>query len=292
MERVAEPLRRMGAPIESTDGCLPLAIDGRELEAIEYQLPVASAQVKSAILLAGLGARGRTTVHRAGADARPHRADAGRRRRARHRRTAARSRSRAARRCACPRCYVPGDISSAAPFLVAAALLPGSQLTVHDIGLNPRRTGPARRARADGRARRASTTRRRSRASRSATSRSSRSRSSRRRSRPTRCRCSSTSCRSSGCSPRCARGKSYVNGAEELRAEGERPHRGRDRLAARDRRARARDADGFAVTRRPDRGRAAADRRARRPPHRDARRGRRASSRARACGSRAPNPRR
>ena len=85
MERVAEPLRRMGAQIESTGGCLPLAIDGRELEAVEYHLPVASAQVKSAILLAGLGAPGRTTGARAGGDARPHRADAGRGRRARHR---------------------------------------------------------------------------------------------------------------------------------------------------------------------------------------------------------------
>ena len=66
---------------------------------------------------------------------------------------------------------MPGDISSAAPFLVAAALLPGSTLTVHDVGLNPLRAGLPRRARADGRARRRSSTGARSRASRSATSR-------------------------------------------------------------------------------------------------------------------------
>ena len=62
MERVAEPLRRMGAQIETTDGHLPLTITGGPLEAIDFELPVASAQVKSAVLLAGLGATGRTTV--------------------------------------------------------------------------------------------------------------------------------------------------------------------------------------------------------------------------------------
>ncbi len=95
--------------------------------------------MKSAILLAGLGARGETTVVEP-APTRDHTelmlaaAGAGSRgARARHRR-AGRARS-------APACSVPGDISSAAPFLVAAALLPGSQLTVHDVGLNPRRTG-------------------------------------------------------------------------------------------------------------------------------------------------------
>ena len=62
MGRIAEPLRRMGARIETTDGHLPLTITGAPLAAIDYELPVASAQVKSAVLLAGLGAAGRTTV--------------------------------------------------------------------------------------------------------------------------------------------------------------------------------------------------------------------------------------
>src|SRR5581483_760630 len=62
MTRVVEPLTRMGAAVETEDGHLPLVVEGRELTAIEYELPVASAQVKSAVLLAGLGARGTTTV--------------------------------------------------------------------------------------------------------------------------------------------------------------------------------------------------------------------------------------
>ena len=62
MERVAEPLRRMGAQVETTDGHLPMTITGGALDPIDYELPVASAQIKSAVLLAGLGAGGRTTV--------------------------------------------------------------------------------------------------------------------------------------------------------------------------------------------------------------------------------------
>ena len=63
MARIADPLSRMGASVETTDGRLPLAIEGRPLKGVDYTLPVASAQVKSAILLAGLGAQGRTIVH-------------------------------------------------------------------------------------------------------------------------------------------------------------------------------------------------------------------------------------
>src|SRR3954452_9762806 len=62
MERIADTLRQMGAQIETTDGHLPLTVTGTKLNAIDYALPVASAQVKSAVLLAGLGAEGRTTV--------------------------------------------------------------------------------------------------------------------------------------------------------------------------------------------------------------------------------------
>ena len=100
-----------------------------------------------------------------------------------------------------PEVLVPGDISSAAPFLAAAALLPGSRLTVHDVGLNPLRAGFLDVLERMG-VRVGILNRRRSRASRSATSRSRAASSSRRRSSAQRCRGSSTSCRSWRCSPR------------------------------------------------------------------------------------------
>ena len=62
MERVAEPLSEMGAHVETNEGRLPLTIEGRALAGIEHEPPVASAQVKSCVLLAGLLAEGRTTV--------------------------------------------------------------------------------------------------------------------------------------------------------------------------------------------------------------------------------------
>ena len=103
-------------------------------------MPVASAQVKSAILLAGLGARGKTTVVEP-TPSRDHTelmlAAAG----AKVTRTPASVTIEAPERLSLPEVLVPGDISSAAPFLVAAALIPGSTLTVHDLGLNPRRAG-------------------------------------------------------------------------------------------------------------------------------------------------------
>jgi 3-phosphoshikimate 1-carboxyvinyltransferase len=140
MERVAEPLRRMGAQIVTTQGRAPIVVEGRPLTAIDYELPVASAQVKSAILLAGLYAEGRTTViepkptrdhtelmlEAAGARVvrRPNSATIGR-----------------AERLELGTLEVPGDFSSAAPLIVAATLLAGSELTIHGVGLNRRRTG-------------------------------------------------------------------------------------------------------------------------------------------------------
>jgi len=140
MDRVAEPLRQMGAEVLVTNSHLPLVIEGRSLTGIEYELPVASAQVKSAVLLAGLGARGRTTVLEP-APTRDHTelmleaAGVPVRRKGRSISVEGTEHLRL------EEVLVPGDISSAAPFLVAAALLPGSSLTVHDIGLNPRRAG-------------------------------------------------------------------------------------------------------------------------------------------------------
>jgi 3-phosphoshikimate 1-carboxyvinyltransferase len=141
MDRVAEPLARMGAHIETTNGLPPLVIEGSDaLRGIDYALPVASAQVKSAILLAGLNADGTTTVVEptptrnhtelmlaaAGADVR--------------RRPSSVSLEPAGS-LRLPEVTVPGDFSAAAPFIVAAMLLPGSELTIHDLGLNPLRTG-------------------------------------------------------------------------------------------------------------------------------------------------------
>jgi 3-phosphoshikimate 1-carboxyvinyltransferase len=141
MGRVIEPLGRMGASIESgAGGRLPLVVTGAELHGIEYELPVASAQVKSAILLAGLGASGPTTVVEP-TPTRDHTELMLEAAGARVQRRAHSVTVEAAGPLSLPEVLVPGDISSAAPFLVAAALLPGSTLTVHDVGLNPLRTG-------------------------------------------------------------------------------------------------------------------------------------------------------
>jgi 3-phosphoshikimate 1-carboxyvinyltransferase len=141
MERVAEPLRRMGARVETTAGGAPVRVEGARLRPVDYQLPVASAQVKSAVLHAALYARGRTTVVEP-APTRDHTEllleSAGARV---VRRRASASLDGPAERLRLDQVEVPGDFSAAAPFLVAAALLAGSQLTVHGVGLNPRRTG-------------------------------------------------------------------------------------------------------------------------------------------------------
>jgi 3-phosphoshikimate 1-carboxyvinyltransferase len=140
-ERAAEPLRRMGASIATTDGHAPVRIEGASLQPISYELPVASAQVKSAILLAGLFAdSGPTTVvephptrdhtermlgalgvrmHRAGRSVSVWPVD----------------------RLPPLDVEIPGDISSAAPLIVAAVLLNGSELILQNVNVNPLRTG-------------------------------------------------------------------------------------------------------------------------------------------------------
>jgi 3-phosphoshikimate 1-carboxyvinyltransferase len=140
MERIAEPLRRMGAQVETADGHLPLAIIGGALQAIDYELPVASAQVKSAILLAALGAEGRTTV----VEPAPTRDHTELMLQAAGARVSIRPTSVSvdpAERLRLGTVEVPGDFSSAAPFIVAATLIPESRITIHDVSLNPRRTG-------------------------------------------------------------------------------------------------------------------------------------------------------
>ena len=140
MKRVMEPLERMGARFSARDGNYPpLRIEGGKLHAIEYELPVPSAQVKSAILLAALLAEGQSTVMEP-VQTRDHTeiallqfgADVTRRRRT----TSLRGR----RHLKAMNVVVPGDISSAAFFICAALLFPSSDLYFQDVGLNPTRT--------------------------------------------------------------------------------------------------------------------------------------------------------
>jgi 3-phosphoshikimate 1-carboxyvinyltransferase len=141
MERVAEPLRRMGARIGTTDGHGPVVVEGVEhLASISYKLPVPSAQVKSAVLLAGVLADGETTVveqlpTRDHTERLLERAGVGVRRRP------GSVTVEGTDRLVLPDVEIPGDFSSAAALLVAAAIVPGSDLTVHGVGLNPNRTG-------------------------------------------------------------------------------------------------------------------------------------------------------
>jgi len=142
MRRVIEPLAQMGADIAAQPGGLPpLRIAGsRRLHGIDYTLPVASAQVKSAILLAGLYANGETRV------AEPHPTrdytermlatfgwpiEFG----------AGWAKLTGGHRLSATDVHVPADFSSAAFFIVAATLVPESELLLHAIGMNPRRTG-------------------------------------------------------------------------------------------------------------------------------------------------------
>lgn len=142
MKRVTGPLAAMGARIWGRGGgdLAPLAIHGSPLRPIDYDSPIASAQVKSAVLLAGLYADGTTTVREPhlsrdhsermlaafGAEVRPFAGGVS---------LAGRPRLRG------QEIRVPGDISSAAFFLVAALVVPGSELLVKNVGLNPSRSG-------------------------------------------------------------------------------------------------------------------------------------------------------
>src|SRR5262245_49804566 len=142
MQRIIDPLSRMGASVKSRDGkgLAPLEIHGGKLKGIDYEMLIASAQVKSAILLAGLQAEGTTTIQEPQTsrdhtelmingfggetkiDGRAISVAGGQKLRARE-------------------VHIPGDVSSAAFFLVAAATIPGSEITVRDVGVNPTRDG-------------------------------------------------------------------------------------------------------------------------------------------------------
>jgi 3-phosphoshikimate 1-carboxyvinyltransferase len=141
MERIAEPLRQMGAEVATTDGHAPLVIVGSDaLRGLTYELPVASAQVKSAVLLAGINAGGQTTVVEP-APTRDHTELMLESGGVPVRRGPTSITVQPAGSLRLGEVDVPGDFSSAAPLLAAAALVPGSDLTIHDVGLNPRRTG-------------------------------------------------------------------------------------------------------------------------------------------------------
>jgi len=139
MRRVIEPLERMGARVESNDGRAPLTIHGTALHAIAHRPEVPSAQIKSAVLLAGLHADGTTSVAEPAAT-RDHTE------RALHAFGGAVQIDgltvsvQGGQRLTGRRLAVPGDFSSAAFWLVAAAALPGSRVEIEDVGLNPTRT--------------------------------------------------------------------------------------------------------------------------------------------------------
>ena len=140
MKRITAPLQSMGAAIESTDGCCPLTIAPAELQGITYDMPIASAQVKSAVLLAGLNADSPTTVSQPG----PARDHTERMLRSMGARLDENGNALTIHPCAelSPLdIQVPGDVSSAAFLLVAGLLAPGSQLSIRGVNLNPTRTG-------------------------------------------------------------------------------------------------------------------------------------------------------
>jgi 3-phosphoshikimate 1-carboxyvinyltransferase len=141
--RVDEPLNRMGARVTTTDRRPPVTVEGAgpALSRIRYELPVASAQLKSSVLLAGLlASAGPTTV----VETMPSRDHTERLLRSlglRVTRTAAEIRVWPAERIPPLSLDIPGDFSSAAPFVVAATLLAGSELRIQDVNVNPTRTG-------------------------------------------------------------------------------------------------------------------------------------------------------
>ncbi|MGI6468925.1 MAG: 3-phosphoshikimate 1-carboxyvinyltransferase [Syntrophomonadaceae bacterium] len=141
MQRVMEPLRMMGAAVYARqDGRAPLVIMGKQLRGIEYRLPVASAQLKTALLLAGLQAEGQTVL----SEPQPSRDHSERMLSAMGADLILTSDSITLNpgRLLEPQDFVvPGDISSAAYFMVAASLIPGSELLIKGVGVNPTRTG-------------------------------------------------------------------------------------------------------------------------------------------------------
>ena len=140
MNRIITPLSMMGADIESNDGFAPLTITGSKLHGIEYNSPVASAQVKSAILLAGLYASSPTTVTEP-AKSRDHTELMLKKFGANLTSTKTSVTINPCSELFANDIDVPSDISSAAFFMAAAILVPGSELILENVGINPTRDG-------------------------------------------------------------------------------------------------------------------------------------------------------
>jgi 3-phosphoshikimate 1-carboxyvinyltransferase len=142
MTRVTDPLAKMGAQIDGrkNGSYTPISIRGGGLNPIHYQLPVASAQVKSALILAGLQADGESTIIEL-AETRDHTERMIRKFGGEIRKDKKVIKVKGGQMLTAADVQVPGDISSAAFFLVAAAIVPGSEIVLKNVGLNPTRTG-------------------------------------------------------------------------------------------------------------------------------------------------------
>ena len=141
VDRVAEPLRAMGAGVEVTDGRFPpFTVTGTSLTGIDYALPVPSAQVKSCVLIAGMLAAGSTSVTE-GSRSRDHTERMLRRARAPIERDGLRVTISTVDELELDEILVPGDPSSAAFVVAAAMLVPRSRVVIHGVGLNWTRTG-------------------------------------------------------------------------------------------------------------------------------------------------------
>jgi 3-phosphoshikimate 1-carboxyvinyltransferase len=138
MERIRKPLEAMGARIDLTDGHAPMTIHGGPLRAIDFDTPIASAQVKTAVLLAALQAEGTTSLAEQ-VRTRDHTEHALRAFGAELRRQDGRLMLHGGQALKALDLTVPGDISSAAFFLCAALLFPDSNLVLDNLGLNPTR---------------------------------------------------------------------------------------------------------------------------------------------------------
>jgi len=142
MERIAEPLRQMGARVDSTDGHAPITITGGRLEAIDYKMPVASAQLQTALLLAALGAEGQMTLHQPG-PARDHtlRMLQGQGADIKIDDQGAITFNPEAFHLKPLNFTVPSDMSSAAFLMTAALVVPDSEITIRGVNTNYTRTG-------------------------------------------------------------------------------------------------------------------------------------------------------
>jgi 3-phosphoshikimate 1-carboxyvinyltransferase len=141
MERIAEPLRAMGARVETADGHAPVVVEGGALRPVRWELPVASAQVKSCVLLAGLYAGAGPTTAVEPHPSRDHTERMLDAMGARVRRGPREAAVWPVERLRPLATTIPADFSSSAPFVLAATLLAGSKLRLHGVGLNPTRTG-------------------------------------------------------------------------------------------------------------------------------------------------------